>query len=86
MKYYLVSCRMGHNYNQSFNKVAVGTFSIQAKNSLQAMQKAKYLAGIKHNHTMAIVKLEEVSKETFLKNLKNQPYSKIWVKRQEKNL
>ena len=72
---------MGHNYNQSFNKVAVGTFSIQAKNSLQAMQKAKYLAGVKHNHTMAIVKLEEVSKETFLKNLKNQPYSKIWVKR-----
>lgn len=80
MKYYLVSCRMGHNYNQSFNKVAVGTFSIQAKNSLQAMQKAKYLAGVKHNHTMAIVKLEEVSKETFLENRKNQPYSKIWAK------
>lgn len=71
---------MGHNYNQSFNKVAVGTFSIQAKNSLQAMQKAKYLAGVKHNHTMAIVKLEEVSKETFLENRKNKPYSKIWAK------
>lgn len=80
MKYYLVSCRMGHNYNQSFNKVAVGTFSIQAKNSLQAMQKAKYLAGVKHNHTMAIVKLEEVSKKIFLENRKNKPYSKIWAK------
>ena len=80
MKYYLVSCRMGHNYNQSFNKVAVGTFSIQAKNSLQAMQKAKYLAGVKHNHTMAIVKLEEVSKKVFLDKRKNKPYSKIWAK------
>ena len=80
MKYYLVSCRMGHNYNQSFNKMAVATFSIKAKNSLQAMQKAKRFAGVKHSHTMVIVKLEEVSKEIFLENRKNNPYSKIWAR------
>ena len=80
MKYYLVSCRMGHNYNQSFNKMAVATFSIQAKNSLQAMQKAKHFAGVKHSHTMGIVKLEEVSKAIFLENRKNNPYSKIWAR------
>ena len=71
---------MGHNYNQSFNKVAVATFSVQAKNSLQAMQKAKHFAGVKHSHTMVIVKLEEVSKEIFLENRKNNPYSKIWAR------
>lgn len=71
---------MGHNYNQSFNKMAVATFSIQAKNSLQAMQKAKHFAGVKHSHTMVIVKLEEVSKEIFLENRKNNPYSKIWAR------
>ena len=71
---------MGHNYNQSFNKMAIGTFSIKAKNSLQAMQKAKHFAGVKHSHTMVIVKLEEVSKEIFLENRKNNPYSKIWAR------
>lgn len=71
---------MGHNYNQSFNKMAIATFSIQAKNSLQAMQKAKHFAGVKHSHTMVIVKLEEVSKEIFLENRKNNPYSKIWAR------
>ena len=72
MRYFLVMCPHGHHGNGQYCEI---TFAFEARNMLDAMDKAKRMPGVKH--TRMILKAQEITHAEYTEFRKVSAYKKF---------
>ncbi len=67
MKYFKVTAKCGH---VGKNKYFEGTFFIEAESKKDAAEKIRYRGRVKHDKKDAILNVEEIDYETYIKGIK----------------
>lgn len=75
MKYYTVTCKLGHHGATRHEDIV---FAIAANNAVEATDKARKMPGVKHDKTNTVTKLVEISEEEYNERRKTSAYENVW--------
>ena len=71
MNYYRISCKYGHSGSGKYRDIV---FYIEAPSVTIAINKAKYMPGVKHNSPSAITGLKTITEEEYIEHRKESAY------------
>ncbi len=76
MRYWLVVCYVGHcGRNRPPREVAL---AIEARNSVEALMKAKRFPGVKHHRSQYMCTTKEITYEEYIERMQYSAYEKAF--------